>query len=70
MKQERMTCEGCSRGCSIVLTEKDGKYYLQGNTCTTGEQKARENWAFLMDKEVVAGGKTEKKGFFSRLFKK
>lgn len=68
MEIKKTYCDGCSRGCGIVITAKGGKYYLSGNNCPTGEKTAREAWPFLKDTEIYKSDEKQKEGLLKKLF--
>ncbi|HHY82025.1 MAG TPA: hypothetical protein GX505_05015 [Clostridiales bacterium] len=67
--EDKFSCSGCSRGCTIKITEEDGKIYIEGNKCIGGEQQIRLNRPELAERQLLkAEDKRSKKGFFSKLF--
>lgn len=36
-----LTCIGCPMGCALTVEERDGEYFVKGNTCMRGEIYAK-----------------------------
>lgn len=74
--EEKFSCGGCSRGCTIKITEEDGKIYIEGNKCIGGEQQIRQNRPELADRQFFKAedrqkeDRQRKKGLLGRLFSK
>jgi hypothetical protein len=67
--EDIFSCSGCSRGCTIKITEQDDKIYIEGNKCIGGEQQIRLNRPELAECQMLkAEDKPVRKGFFHKLF--
>lgn len=68
MSEEKFSCSGCSRGCTIRILQEDGRIYLDGNKCVGGEQQIRLNRPEFEGKELLKLADREtKKGFWKSL---